>query len=188
MSIEFKKVTWYSQLSAIVLAILIFGLGFYFGGQNRAVKQIVSDGPITREVELLTEVEVKNGIYPFGNDLLKYKDGKYVSDLVNGTIERIILSDLISGDSQTEAVVVTAVNTGGTGVFYSLNILTKENGVAKVVASADLGDRIILNKLSVSDGVIILDSIDHGPDDPMCCPTRPHLWKFSFKDNKLIEL
>lgn len=31
MGIEFKTVTWYSQVLAIILAVLIFVIGFYFG-------------------------------------------------------------------------------------------------------------------------------------------------------------
>lgn len=31
MSLEWKKVTWYSQIVAIVLFLAVFGLGFYVG-------------------------------------------------------------------------------------------------------------------------------------------------------------
>lgn len=31
MNIKFRTVTWYSQLLAIILALAIFGLGFYLG-------------------------------------------------------------------------------------------------------------------------------------------------------------
>lgn len=36
MTIEWGRITWYSQLIAIVVALVIFGLGFYFGERIEA--------------------------------------------------------------------------------------------------------------------------------------------------------
>jgi len=40
MSIQWKKVTWYSQIVAIILFVGVFFLGFYFG--HRSVTQNIS--------------------------------------------------------------------------------------------------------------------------------------------------
>ena len=59
MNIEWNTVTWYSQIVAIVMALAIFGLGFYLGQQyqmkafENAVKagldQMVYDSKAARE-------------------------------------------------------------------------------------------------------------------------------------------
>lgn len=33
MKIKWNKVTWYSKVFAVVLGVVIFGIGFYFGFQ-----------------------------------------------------------------------------------------------------------------------------------------------------------
>lgn len=40
MKIEWNKVTWYSKLAAVILALAIFTLGFYFGKEFEKVKNI----------------------------------------------------------------------------------------------------------------------------------------------------
>lgn len=42
MNIEWKKVTWYSQLLAIILGILIFAVGYYIGTTRMGVFEVVT--------------------------------------------------------------------------------------------------------------------------------------------------
>ena len=44
MTIEWRRVTWYSQLVAIVLALVIFGLGYWLGGRSEDAK--IGSGPL----------------------------------------------------------------------------------------------------------------------------------------------
>lgn len=42
MQIEWKKVTWYSQIAAIIVGVLIFALGFYIGSTRIGVFETVA--------------------------------------------------------------------------------------------------------------------------------------------------
>ena len=42
MKIEFKKVTWYSQVVAIILFIGVFFFGFYLGEKNTSSRETIS--------------------------------------------------------------------------------------------------------------------------------------------------
>lgn len=48
MNIEFTRVTWYSQALAIILAVCIFGLGFYAGQiSNTPIDEVVESSTIS---------------------------------------------------------------------------------------------------------------------------------------------
>lgn len=61
MTIEWKKVTWYSNLLAIILAFGIFGLGFYLGNEYRSLnpEQDVFYKKINKEVEPQENLQTK---------------------------------------------------------------------------------------------------------------------------------
>lgn len=47
MHIEWKKVTWYSQIAAIIVGIGIFALGFYIGTTRVGVFEVVAPATTT---------------------------------------------------------------------------------------------------------------------------------------------
>jgi hypothetical protein len=63
MKIQWNKVTWYSKLIAIVLFLLVFGLGIYVGSQipdknaTSPSTQTISQVQAINEVSSLTEVK-----------------------------------------------------------------------------------------------------------------------------------
>jgi hypothetical protein len=77
----------------------------------------------------------------------------------------------VTGDGRTDAVVVLGTNTGGSGVFHSLALVSVVDGKPVNIAVADLGDRIKLQGISIEGGKVLVEMVTHGPSDPMCCPT-----------------
>lgn len=90
----------------------------------------------------------------------------------------------LDGDGQDEATAVFFVNLGGSGSFLYLVVIDMREGIAQNVATAALGDRAVLKVLSVDDGKIVLDTVEHGDHDPMCCPTTAwrRAWEFGNGD------
>jgi hypothetical protein len=74
-------------------------------------------------------------------------------------------------DKAEDAAVVMAVSGGGTGTFYYLHAALNRDGEPVPTASVLLGDRVPVNSVTVSDGMIVVKLREHGPDDPLCCPT-----------------
>ena len=100
------------------------------------------------------------------------------------------LHDLIAfgdldNDGVEDAAVVLSYNGGGSGTFYSLLAVVNENGAPLHVASMGLGDRIRLNSLAITAGVITVKMVAHGPNDGLCCPTQDTVATFRLNGNTL---
>ena len=108
-----------------------------------------------------------------------YVDGAASRPVVMIRPGSIVLQDL-DGDGFDEAAAVLVVNTGGSGTFFYLSVVANKDGIAQGVAVASLGDRTKLQHISVDGRRIMLESLEHGAGDPMCCPTetwrREWLW------------
>lgn len=84
--------------------------------------------------------------------------------------EHVAFGDL-DGDGVEDAAAVLETDPGGSGVFFELVAVLATDAGPKHIASASLGDRTDVEALSLEDGVIGVDLITHGPEDPLCCPT-----------------
>jgi uncharacterized membrane protein len=51
-----------------------------------------------------------------------------------------------------------------------------------------LGDRVKVKSLTVIDGKIVADLVEHGPGDPMCCPTQAVHREWELQAGELTEL
>jgi len=102
------------------------------------------------------------------------------------SVVKIALGQL-SQDQAKAAAVIYAYNTGGSGIFTMLCALINDQGKPKQIAAADLGDRVIINSLSIQSGKIIIDMVVHGPQDPACCPTVKKIATYTLVGNKLVE-
>lgn len=78
----------------------------------------------------------------------------------------------LDGDGAEDAAVILATNSGGSGTFYELAVVSNQNGEPVHLTSTPLGDRIRLNSLAIENGQIVVDYIGPGPNDPACCPTQ----------------
>ncbi len=85
--------------------------------------------------------------------------------------EKSAYGDLTS-DGIEDAVAVLGVNYGGTGYYVHLAVLVfRTDGSYQHVGSHVFEDRDIVQNIAIRDGVVVVDNILHGPDDPLCCPS-----------------
>ena len=94
----------------------------------------------------------------------------------------------ITGNGVDEAVVLLATNMGGSGVFFHLAVVRNHGGAPEHIGMIPLGDRVKVESLDVVDGTIVANLTEHGPGDPMCCPTRAVHREWELQDGKLTEL
>ncbi len=89
------------------------------------------------------------------------------------------------------AAVILATDPGGSGTFYELAVVEVRGGRPVQVASADLGDRVRVQSLTVERGAgppaIRVDLVVHGPEDPRCCPTQLAVRSFVWRDGALVS-
>ena len=78
----------------------------------------------------------------------------------------------LDGDGSDEAVAVLAYDAGGSGVFMYLAVVSDPGGNPRNMATFSLGDRVRVTAVDILAGKVVAELIEHGPDDPMCCPTQ----------------
>ena len=139
----------------------------------------------------LTRDSLRNAEYTFFREKVRLSDGFFSRKLEIGQEawrlrEPLAFGDL-DGDGVDDAAVVLTYNGGGSGTFYGLLAVVNENGAPLHVASIGLGDRIRLNSLAITAGVITVKMVAHGPNDGLCCPTQETTATFRL-DGKTLEL
>jgi len=94
----------------------------------------------------------------------------------------------LNGDKVNDAVAVSTINTGGSGLFYSFSALIAAPGKPIVTEAIDLGDRADVKSIKIKSGKIILKAILHGPNDSYCCPTQNATLTYVVKNDSLTLL
>ncbi len=93
----------------------------------------------------------------------------------------------ITGDGSDDGVAYLWANTGGSGVFVYLAVVSADAGAPANIATLFLGDRIKLLSTAIRDAQITLEAIVQGPDDPFCCPTQQVVQVYALQDGRLVE-
>jgi hypothetical protein len=123
-------------------------------------------------------------------------DGKYEEEIVPGAASKLVIviyPDMyafgdLNGDGVNDAAVVLAANMGGSGTFVHLAAVVNQNGTPQHVASVSLGDRVKIEAMAIKAGVIMVDVVTHGPQDPLCCPTQKATKSFRLLADKLAPV
>ncbi len=125
-----------------------------------------------------------------GEQMVKLVDGRYDNyDLrLNATLMDSVAYGDLDGDSTDEAVVVLVADTGGSGVFHYLAAISCRNGSATHIASAFMGDRVKVKRLSVGLETVVVDLIAHGENEALCCPTERVSRRYRLDGRRLAEI
>ena len=91
-------------------------------------------------------------------------------------------------NSQPAAAVVLVSDPGGSGTFYDLYVMVSQNGQPTAVASTALGDRVEINSIAIENNQIMVDMVQAGPDDPLCCPSQHVINSYELQGDQLVEV
>ena len=163
-----------------------------------ATKTAVSPLPTSTPIPPLTLEALKNAEYDseFPKDhRAKLTDGKYEEEYQPGAATKLIIQlypayaigDL-NGDGVDDAAVIQVASPGGSGTFYYLAAVINENGTPKHIASQSLGDRIQVKSISIKSGEVVIDMVEHGPKDPLCCPTVEVTRTYKLQGDRLVQV
>lgn len=129
------------------------------------------------------------------DDPVTLVDGRYEGEpFVPGSATRpivklvpgIMATGNLDGDDVDEAVVVLAHTAGGSGVFMYLAVVRDNRGNPENIATVRLGDRVKVLAVEIDEGEIVAELVEHGPNDPMCCPTSKVRRGWLLQDNELV--
>lgn len=101
--------------------------------------------------------------------------------------ERFASGDL-NADGVEDAVAFLRTQNGGTGHFVEMAAVLNQAGAPYNISTVDLGDRVIVESVQITDGVIILAMRVQGPNDGMCCPSQLETWQFRLENDQIIRL
>ncbi len=150
-----------------------------------------SASPVPSSVPELSVDLLRNSTYfaPYFGRTVKLIDGAFTegsgATYYSVQILSIFAYGDINGDKKPDAAVILAENQGGSGVFESVVAVLNQGGVPHQISQVGLGDRVVVNSATISMGVIHLNLITHGPNDPMCCPSQAETQSFWLLGNDL---
>jgi hypothetical protein len=131
--------------------------------------------------------QLQNLEYTIDGTSYTLTDGSYADPAQQVTIDLFppaAVGDL-DGDGVDDAAVLLAMSGGGSGTFVYLAAVVDQGGTLVNSDTILLEDRVKVGDMTIADGVIGLDVIAHGPDDPMCCPTQVATWTYVLEAGKL---
>ena len=149
-----------------------------------------SDGvPTTTELENATYSGVEDGPVTLSNGYWEgepYVEGGAARPRV-GPVKDASFMDDLDGDGQQEAAVILWQSAAGTGSNTYIAVMSKQNGGVNNVSTVLIGDRVKLRSGKIVDGKIILEVLQAGENDAMCCPSLLATRTWSLEGNQLVE-
>jgi heat shock protein HslJ/predicted RecA/RadA family phage recombinase len=91
----------------------------------------------------------------------------------------------LAGVRGKSTVALFSISEGGTGNLVYVGIFRVQSGRATDMAGALVGDRVQVRTLGIVDGAVILDVVEAGPGDAMCCPGQLARKSYGFRDGTL---
>ena len=143
--------------------------------------------PIALRPEQLREASYRSDLAAAGT--VKLTAGRYEepeSRLTVALAGEPALGDL-DGDGAADAAVVLETDGGGSGVFMELAAVLSRGGAPVHAASALLGDRVIMESVSIEAGAVVVQMVTQGENDPMCCPTLRVVRRYRLAGQALVE-
>ncbi len=126
-----------------------------------------------------------------GQDPVRLTDGEYRAaigpqsgaEIVVRLTEKTAFGEL-NGRQAAGAVLVT--DPGRSGILYGfLALVVEEEGEPVNVASTLLGPWVQVESIAIEGQEIILDTLIHGPDDPLCCPSQRVMQTYALQGDTL---
>ncbi|MCB9135884.1 MAG: hypothetical protein H6636_10695 [Anaerolineales bacterium] len=102
-------------------------------------------------------------------------------------LDTVLYGD-INADGLEDAIVFLNTQNGGTGHFIEMAAMLNLDGIPSNISAVYLGDRIGIEAGSIQDGLIALNLIVQGPNDPLCCPSQHVTWSYRLENGQLIQV
>ncbi len=117
----------------------------------------------------------------------KLNDAAHNQSITGKLVEPAATGDL-NEDGEPDAAVIIAANFGGSGTFHELIVVLSKSSQIVQAGNLALGDRLQEKQLTIQQGIISLDYLRQGANDPMCCPSEHALTTYQLKADKLVVL
>jgi heat shock protein HslJ len=83
------------------------------------------------------------------------------------------------------AVALLSISQGGSGSFVNVGVFQNRGGRVADVGMALVGDRVEVRALKIVEGTVVLDVVEAGAGDALCCPAQLARKSYAFRDGAL---
>jgi len=104
-----------------------------------------------------------------------------------GLIEELQFMGDLDKDGENEIVAMLWQSSGGTGSNVYIAVMESRPDGYENISTALLGDRVKIRDGKIESGQIILDVLQAGENDAMCCPTMLATRSWILRDGQLAE-
>lgn len=126
-------------------------------------------------------------------DSITLVDGKWEDPASRRSVtlarDFVVVGDVCRDGNPPDAVVLLGANYGGTGDILHLAVVSKQGAGIRNVGNAAVGDRVQVRDARVDgNGRIVLEVVQAGPHDAMCCPGETAERSWAMEDGVLKEV
>ena len=141
-------------------------------------------------------LDPSNISYRIGGKEVDLINGRSEKEAAPGSVSKITTAMLgnstvgdLNDDGRPDAVVILFQNSGGTGTFIYTAAAIKRNDGYHGTNAVLLGDRITVDRVSIRNGVIVVDYRDRRSNEPMAAkPSVPRSAYFIFQSGDLLNI
>jgi heat shock protein HslJ len=98
------------------------------------------------------------------------------------------LSGDLEGDGAPEAIVLLDASSGGSGTNVYVAALSRDGSRVVERGTAHVGDRVQVRGARVDGDRVVLDVVQAGPTDALCCPGEKATRAFGLEGEALVEV
>lgn len=175
----------------LILSVLITACG------GTASTEEVGSAPTgeretTQADELMSQLRNLTYQNEFADGEATLNDGEYRAPVAEGSASELVIQlvEAVVNENPSApivAAVILATDPGGSGSFYDLALVAKQNDELINTASTFLGDRVQVEQIALDNDVVTIEMKVHAEEDPLCCPTLPASKTFRLEGSNLVE-
>jgi heat shock protein HslJ len=106
-----------------------------------------------------------------------------------GLARGFLLTGDLDADGVAESIVLLWTSSGGSGTLDYLAVVERRpDGTVAERASVELGDRVHIRAARIEAGQVVLDTVQAGPGDALCCPGQRMRRVFALEGDVMTEV
>jgi heat shock protein HslJ len=104
-----------------------------------------------------------------------------------GLVEEMVFTGDMNADGNDETIAILWQSAGATGSNSYIALMSRQGEELQNTATALIGDRVRLRQGEITAGKFVLDVLQAGENDAMCCPTQLATRTWSLQGDQLKE-